>query len=163
MVSGNFPTSHQAIALAQRKPLRFQECKKGCSSGGLHGNKNIVRRYRRILFGIAACTGLLVSHGRWNAYSTNSVETLRQVQQLMQQGDLVRARNRLTQAVKEFPTEAGFHDLLGVIDAQEGNYREAETNFERAIRMDPRLIGAYLNLGHLYQANSGKDGEALKK
>ena len=95
--------------------------------------------------------------------SVSATQTLRQIQQLVQRGNLAEAERHLTEGLNEFPREAPFYDLQGVVEAQKGNYREAERNFLKAMDLDPLLTGAYLNLGHLYQQNMGSDHEALQK
>jgi tetratricopeptide (TPR) repeat protein len=86
-----------------------------------------------------------------------------QIQELMQRGDLPEARKLLSQSKKEFPSDAGFDNLLGIIEAQERNYKAAESAFQSAIARAPKFTGAYLNLGRLYLENSSADGEALSK
>jgi Tfp pilus assembly protein PilF len=95
--------------------------------------------------------------------SSSLRDILQQAQDLIKQGNLSAARNQLSDALTTYPHAGGLYDLLGVVDAQQGNYRAAETSFKKAIEADPRLTGAYLNLGRLYQENSGKDSAALRK
>jgi tetratricopeptide (TPR) repeat protein len=124
---------------------------------------NRARRYRKARLTLAACLALLFPVSIRPADTTSPAETLRQVQQLIQQGDLSAARHALTRALRDFPKEAGFYNLLGVVEAQQGNYRAAESNFKKAIAALPRFAGAYLNLGRLYQENTAKDAGAWKK
>src|SRR5262245_44963698 len=49
-----------------------------------------------------------------------------QIQQLFTQGDLAGARRLIDESLKQFPADAGFENLLGIIEAQEGNYAAAE-------------------------------------
>jgi tetratricopeptide (TPR) repeat protein len=86
-----------------------------------------------------------------------------QIQQSFSQGDLAGARRRLDEAAKLFPADAGLDNLSGVIAAQEGNYAEAERSFGRAVARDRKFIGAYLNLGRLYQEHAAEDPQALSK
>jgi tetratricopeptide (TPR) repeat protein len=86
-----------------------------------------------------------------------------QIQQLLAQGDRAQARKLLSEAAKQFPADAGFDNLLGIIEAQEGDYQAAEKSFKRAVTREPRFTGAYLNLGRLYQEHSAADTEALPK
>jgi tetratricopeptide (TPR) repeat protein len=86
-----------------------------------------------------------------------------QIQELMQQGDLSEARKLLSRSKKEFPVDPGFDNLLGIIEAQEKNYKAAEAAFLRAIARAPKFTNAYLNLGRLYQQNPAADAEALPK
>jgi len=97
------------------------------------------------------------------AEASSAAETVRAVQQLIEQGDLKGARNQLTRALKQYPAEPGLHNLLGVAEAQLGNYQLAESSFLRAIQLAPGASGTYLNLGRLYQENSTRDGQAPRK
>ena len=102
------------------------------------------------------------------ASTTSSSETARdhsilRIQQLIEKHDLIAARRLLNESMRKFPTDAGFDNLLGVIEAQEGNFVAAETSFKRAIQGNPKFTGAYLNLGRLYQENPAADPRALEK
>ena len=85
------------------------------------------------------------------------------VQGLLEQGNLAGARDLLDRYLKEQPQEAGFANLLGIVEAREGNYRAAEAAFERAIAHAPGFANAYLNLGRLYQEQTGGDADAGRK
>jgi tetratricopeptide (TPR) repeat protein len=86
-----------------------------------------------------------------------------QIQQLFGQGDLAGARKLLDETVVQFPADAGLDNLLGIIEAQEGNYAAAERSFNRAITRERKFTGAYLNLGRLYQEHAADDPQALPK
>jgi len=88
---------------------------------------------------------------------------LPRIQGLIARGDLAKAQEELVAGLRVAPKDARLLDLLGVVQAQEGKYREAESSFRRAIAQDPRLAGAYLNLGQLYQVNAPHDADALRK
>ena len=85
------------------------------------------------------------------------------IQQLIERRDLTEARRLLAESAKRFPGDAGFENLSGVIEAQDGNYAAAETSFRRAIQRQPKFTGAYLNLGRVYQENSTSDPQARSK
>jgi len=85
------------------------------------------------------------------------------IQQLIQENDLEKARVALAEAASQYPADAGFDNLLGIVEAQEGDYVAAETSLRRAITRDPKFTGAYLNLGRLYQENAAKDLQAVHK
>jgi tetratricopeptide (TPR) repeat protein len=121
------------------------------------------RRHLKAQFLLAASLFFLLPVALRAAVEASAAEMLQRVQQLIQQGDLTQARKEVTQALKQYPREAGLYNLLGVIEAQQGNYSEAEKNFEKAIAGYPRFAGAYLNLGRLYQENAAKDSQALGK
>ncbi|HEY7181242.1 MAG TPA: tetratricopeptide repeat protein [Blastocatellia bacterium] len=105
---------------------------------------------------------------RDQAFSQESREKERerrilQIQQLFGQGDLAEARRLLNEAMKQFPADAGLDNLLGIIEAQEGNYAAAERSFNQAVARDRKFTGAYLNLGRLYQEHATEDPQALPK
>lgn len=89
--------------------------------------------------------------------------SLEDIQQLIEKGDLAKAREQLSEVLKTSPKDPNALNLMGVIEAQEGNYPAAETDFQKALAAAPRLTGAYLNLGHLYQEQAAKDPLAMKK
>lgn len=90
-------------------------------------------------------------------------EALRQIQQLVVQGNLAEAERQLAEARLQYPKDGAFCDLLGVVKAEKGDYGSAESNFLKAIELDPLLTGAYFNLGHLYQQNAAVDHAASQK
>jgi tetratricopeptide (TPR) repeat protein len=88
---------------------------------------------------------------------------LSQVQKLIQQGDLTEANSQLSSALQKFPREPGFYNLLGVVEAQRANFKAAESSFRKATELDPQFIGAWLNLGRLYQESSDRNPGAIRK
>ncbi len=86
-----------------------------------------------------------------------------QIQHLIESGDLSGARAALAKYASEFPGDAGFDNLSGVIAVQQHSYVEAERSFQRAIERDPHLTAAYLNLGRLYQENPSADAHGKQK
>lgn len=104
----------------------------------------------------------------WTAFGfgtprASSTDALEEIQRLIQEGDVAQARRQLAQVLMASPDDPNALNLLGVVDAKEGNYRAAESDFQKAIAKAPHFTGAYLNLGRLYQENAGKDPGALKK
>jgi tetratricopeptide (TPR) repeat protein len=94
---------------------------------------------------------------------TRSETTVLEIQQLIEKGDLTAAREALSRAANQFPSNAGLENLQGVIEAQEGSYAAAETSFRKAIGHNPKFTGAYLNLGRLYQEHQSADPNAHEK
>lgn len=88
---------------------------------------------------------------------------LLEIQELIGRGDLSAARQLIEQARQQYPNDGGFDNLLGVIEAQEGNYGAAEAAFARAVAQAPQLIAAHLNLGRLYVERSPSDPSAKAK
>jgi tetratricopeptide (TPR) repeat protein len=94
---------------------------------------------------------------------TAKEQLILQAQDLLQQGRLSDARQIITQSQKTFPNDAGLANLLGIIEAQEGNLTAAEAAFKRAVTRHPKFTGAALNLGRLYLENAAKFTAAPKK
>ena len=90
-------------------------------------------------------------------------ESLARARTLLEQGDRVKARAELMQALRAHPAHPVVENFLGVVEAQDGRYPQAEARFREAIRRAPRLTDAYLNLGRLYQENLAADADAPRK
>lgn len=127
------------------------------TSGG--GEK--ARRFRRAFPRNALCFVFVVLSMRGVAAPAS--DTLQETQNLIQRGELARARTQLAQLLKTSPSNPVALNMLGIIEAQEGHYRAAESSFEKALKIAPNFTGAYLNLGRLYQQNSSQDSQAVKK
>ena len=54
-------------------------------------------------------------------------------------------------------------EAAGAAAAQQGVYDAAEGHFRAAIRIDPQLESAYLNLGRLYQEHANEHPGAARK
>jgi tetratricopeptide (TPR) repeat protein len=86
-----------------------------------------------------------------------------QIQDLIENHNLAGAAALLAEAKGEFPSDEGFENLRGIVEAQQGDYAAAEKSFSEAIHRSPRFTGAYLNLGRLYQENATNDPQAPHK
>jgi tetratricopeptide (TPR) repeat protein len=86
-----------------------------------------------------------------------------QIQQLIEDHDLAEASREILEASKQYPRDAGLDNLLGIVEAQQGNYTAAEKSFHQALKREPKFTGASLNLGRLYQENSAVDSQARRK
>src|SRR3989440_12220932 len=123
-------------------------------------------RFRRPAAVVAAAAPVLLVSSLLFAYSdpgSGRELTILRIQQLIGNRQLVEARIQLTEAAKRFPADAGFDNLAGIVEAQQGNYTAAEKNFNQAIKRAPKLTAAYLNLGRLYQENVAADPQAQRK
>jgi tetratricopeptide (TPR) repeat protein len=95
--------------------------------------------------------------------STPLPDLLERARQSLEASDLSAARRELTEALRLYPSSPAVHNFLGVLEAGEGNYSEAEKRFREAVLRAPDYTDAYLNLGRLYQENGGKDPKAATK
>jgi tetratricopeptide (TPR) repeat protein len=89
--------------------------------------------------------------------------TLKEIQQMIQAGEVDGARTHLMEILSTRPDDPVALNLLGVVKAQEGQFQAAEHCYRKAIVAAPTFVGAYLNLGRLYQENEHSDPKALKE
>jgi tetratricopeptide (TPR) repeat protein len=75
---------------------------------------------------------------------------LRDAVGLASRGDLADAEIAARKALNDASTRPVAYAILGGIRLQEKNYVEAATFLEEAVQLDPRLIGAHLNLANTY-------------
>ena len=148
-----------------RRPCRIVSLEPGIESGQMQ-IRSLLRSGRWLP--PAAIIIFLLSAGSGLAYSRQNQPNGReqivlQIQQLIQEHKLAEARQQLVQASKQYPSDEGFDNLFGIVEAQEGNYFAAEKSFNRAVAKAPKFTGAYLNLGRLYQENAAGDPQAPRK
>jgi tetratricopeptide (TPR) repeat protein len=106
---------------------------------------------------------LVVLFAHWVCAQSKSAayhETVVHIQQQIESGNLDAARARITEATKTYPADGGLENLLGVVEIQQGREKEARQAFTAAIRHDPRLTGAYLNLSRIDMETAATDPEA---
>lgn len=121
-----------------------------------------MRGLKLIRIGIIAAALCLVSPFlACGASSSQSV--ILSVQSLISRGDLVTARAELSKALTTDPQNGGLYNLLGIVEIQRGKFDEAEAAFAKAVALDPHLLGAWLNLGRLYQSRLDVDPALLQK
>jgi tetratricopeptide (TPR) repeat protein len=91
------------------------------------------------------------------------VDLLTRARQDLEASDRPAARRELTQALRLYPASPAVYNFLGVLEAAEGNYKEAERHFRDAVVRGPQYTDAYLNLGRLYQEIGTRDPQAATK
>jgi tetratricopeptide (TPR) repeat protein len=87
-------------------------------------------------------------------------EALLRIQQQIESGNLDAARGQIADALKTYPADGGLENLLGVVEIQQGHKDAARRAFTAAIRHDPRLVGAYLNLSRIDMETAATDPAA---
>lgn len=85
------------------------------------------------------------------------------IQEAIQRDDLPAARREIEETLRAFPGDARVYNFLGVVDAKSGDFTGAEAGFLRAVAIAPRFVGAYRNLGRLYQQRAAESPAALEK
>ena len=106
------------------------------------------------------CTVGLLLLGLARAATNAPPELLLKLQQEIQQGNLDTAHSQLDVAIKEFPSDPGLFNLLGIVEAQRGKRAAAESAFRKAVERSPEFTGALLNLGRLYMEQAADDPKA---
>jgi tetratricopeptide (TPR) repeat protein len=89
--------------------------------------------------------------------------TLLTIQKHIESGDLAGALVLLKAAGKQYPTDGGLENLLGIVEIQQGHPDAAEQAFTRSIHLSPKLTSAYLNLGRAYMLQAANDKELQAK
>ena len=85
-----------------------------------------------------------------------------QIQAALERGDRPGAEAALEAALRVHPEDPALNNLAGVIAAQNGNWQAAEMHFRTAIRLAPRAVPPYENLGRSVPGTrpSGSGGAA---
>lgn len=71
-------------------------------------------------------------------------------------GHIDAAQQSLLQVVGVAPAYSAAHNLLGVLARQQGNFRQAERHFQRALQADAGYAMAHKNLAFLYELYLGE-------
>jgi len=95
--------------------------------------------------------------------AANSQSAILSIQALIARGDLVSARSELSKALAGDPRNGGLYNLLGIVEIQRGKSDDAEAAFSKAVAFNPDLLGAWLNLGRLYQSRLDANPALLHK
>jgi tetratricopeptide (TPR) repeat protein len=94
------------------------------------------------------------------AFGAQAQAALQRAAALVQEGRLQEADQQAQLALSDPATRAAACSVLGAIRVQQDRLEEGAELLEEAIRLDPHLLGAQLNLAHLYTFQ-GKDELAL--
>jgi tetratricopeptide (TPR) repeat protein len=86
--------------------------------------------------------------------------SVQQVQAALERGDMDGARTAVEAGLRAYPGDPALQNFAGVIAAERGDLPTAETHFREAIRLAPRAVQPYENLGRLYQVRSLTDPAA---
>ena len=119
----------------------------------------MIRPRNILLYAVLALLTVTTS----SAMQASSLPKLQDIQGLILKGDFAAAKARLNEFLHDFSGNAEALNLLGVVEAQQGEYRAAERTFRKAIAAAPVSVEIYLNLGRLYQENKDNDPKAARK
>jgi tetratricopeptide (TPR) repeat protein len=104
---------------------------------------------RMFMLSLGFAVLLPVSHAQQQRADSAYSQTVLSIQQHIEQSDLDGARSLIAKASKQFPADGGLENLLGVVEIQQGHADRAKLAFAAAIKHNPKLIGAYMNLGRI--------------
>ncbi|HUL76751.1 MAG TPA: tetratricopeptide repeat protein, partial [Vicinamibacteria bacterium] len=88
-------------------------------------------------------------------------ELLTRARERLEASDRPGARRELAEALRLYPESPAVRNFLGVLEAGEGHFAEAERRFQEAVLRAPDYTDAHLNLGRLYQES--RDPKAATK
>src|ERR1700732_2049849 len=112
------------------------------------GNRD---RLREIVgFVATSLLGLLLFLSTAAELRADAREALQKAVVLVQQGRLVEADQQAQLALSNPQTRAVAYSVLGTIRFQQNRLPESVDFFQKAIRLDPRLLGAHLSLAEVY-------------
>jgi len=119
-------------------------------------------RSKRTAFGALALRLLLFAAAAPGAQPRSAVHErqLLAIQQKIEAGDLVGARELLHSAQTNYPNDGGIENLLGIIEIQQGHTAAARDAFRAAVRHSPRLESALMNLSRIEMQSAETDKAA---
>src|SRR5262249_5031718 len=97
-----------------------------------------------------------------NAWAQSHLDPVERAAALIRDNQIEEAERQLNQILKTRPNEAAALNLLGTIRAQQGNLKDSEALFTRAVRIEPRMVGAHMNLARLYLINGTPEKAVVK-
>jgi tetratricopeptide (TPR) repeat protein len=98
-----------------------------------------------------------------SARSQDLTVAVQQIQAALERGDVDAARTAVEAGLRAYPNDPALQNFAGVIAAQRGDWAAAEMHFQAAVRLAPRAVPPYENLGRLYQVRSVTDPTARAK
>ena len=120
----------------------------------------VARAFARILWLVCV---LCLSQSTGAAARQDPAVSLQQIQSALERGDVDGARTAVEAGLRAYPDDPALQNFAGVIAAQRGDWAAAESHFREAIRLAPRAVPPYENLGRLYQVRSVADPAARAK
>lgn len=80
-----------------------------------------------------------------------------EVEDLVGQGSLDQARQKIQDVLQQHPSRLEAYNLLGIICTEQKDFPCAVEAFERALKLDPNFVRTRNNLGNLYAAQGKAD------
>ncbi len=121
----------------------------------------ITKKYFLLLFAVITVS-CFVYQGPAFVSAQDKADELERAAALLRDNRVEEAERQLIQILKTTPNEAVAINLLGAVRAQQGKLNEAEDLFSRAAQIEPRMIGAHMNLARLYLLNGAPEKAVTK-
>ena len=96
------------------------------------------------------------SHGN-TAQPAKISPLLQEAEELLRQGSIAEAKNKIQAELQQNPSSAEGYNLLGIAFSDEKDYANALQSFQHALKLDPNSIRTRNNLGNLYVAQEKLD------
>jgi tetratricopeptide (TPR) repeat protein len=91
------------------------------------------------------------ARGPGNARQSSRLSPLLlEAEELLRQGSIDEAKNKIQDELQQNPSSAEGYDLLGIVYTDEKDYENALQAFQHALKIDPNSTRALNNLGKLY-------------
>jgi tetratricopeptide (TPR) repeat protein len=95
---------------------------------------------------------------RGKARQTSKISPLlEEAEELLRQGSIDRAKNKIQEELERNPSSVEGYDLLGIVYTDEKDYPNALAAFQQALELDRNSTRALNNLGNLYVAENKLD------
>jgi tetratricopeptide (TPR) repeat protein len=123
-------------------------------------NTWVPRRMKSVALG-TLCV-LITATASAQAPNPDGTQALQNAAAFVQQGKLTDAEREARHALADPATRAAANSVLGTIKFQQNDLDRSAVFFEEAIKLEPRLLGAHLNLANVYAAQ-GKSKAAAEQ
>ena len=100
---------------------------------------------------------LVVSVSLWAVPSIDTQDALQKAVMLVQQGRLDEAEQQAQLALPDPEARAAAYSVLGTIRLQQNRLQDSAALLQKAIEIEPRLVGAHLNLAQVYTLQGKPD------
>jgi tetratricopeptide (TPR) repeat protein len=124
------------------------------------GSRLQIHRILTLLLIFVSATGFAQqttpNHGN-TAQSAKISPLLQEAEELLRQGSIAEAKNKIQAELEQNPSSAEGYNLLGIAFSDEKDYANALQSFQHALKLDPNSIRARNNLGNLYVAQEKLD------
>lgn len=94
---------------------------------------------------LIVCFGLTVSVFSQKTFDTQ--KSLTEAAGYLQTGNFTEAEKVLTKAKTFAPNNSDVRNLLGIIYDQKGDFKQAEIEYQTAVRLNPKAVSPLANLG----------------